>query len=62
MRVLTADVHATVKISAMSSRPIRLRIGAAVYGMDEKEAIELATELANAVDECKVTDQKGSSR
>lgn len=52
---LSATITASVGTRPESARPIRLRIGGLTYGMDTAEAIQLATHLADAVDEIKST-------
>lgn len=53
MRLSSRDLQPIVAISPESIRPIRLRTGALTYMFTPDQAIELATQLADAVDELK---------
>ncbi|WP_374158771.1 hypothetical protein ACEWX3_04625 [Mycobacterium sp. G7A2] len=49
MRLAARDLEPTVTIAPETGRPVRIRTGALTYMMTAAEAIELATELADAV-------------
>lgn len=51
MRLSAKDVTYAVRVLPEASRPIRLRIGALNYSIDATEALALATQLADAVDQ-----------
>lgn len=49
MRLSSRDVNPTVVVLHESGRPIRLRTGGITFAMDTGEALDLATQLADAV-------------
>lgn len=51
MRLSSRDLHAVVTVAPQSIRPIRLRACGLTYMFAADEAIDLATKLADAVDE-----------
>ncbi|WP_418601576.1 hypothetical protein [Mycolicibacterium sp. SCSIO 43805] len=51
MRLSGRDIQPDVKVSPDTVRPIRLRAAGLVFGMNTAEAMHLATQLADAVDE-----------
>ncbi len=51
MRVAARNLDPTVVVAPGTERPIRLRTGALTYMFTEHEAVDLATKLADAVDE-----------
>ncbi len=55
MRVAAKDLHPTVTVAPDTVRPIRLRTGALTYMFNTAEAIDLATQLADAVGEVNKT-------
>lgn len=56
MRLAARDLNPTVTVAPETGRPIRLRTGAMTYMMTAAEAIELATELADAVTRLKAQE------
>lgn len=55
MRIAARNLEPSVVISPDSDRPIRLRTGALTYMFTEHEAVDLATKLADAVQESRKT-------
>ncbi len=53
MRLTARETAPFVNAMPDSVRPIRLRAGGLTFAMDTAEAIDLATQLADAVDELK---------
>lgn len=53
MRIPSRTVEPRVDAAVHSTRPVRLRIGGALYTMSADEAIDLARRLVAAVDELK---------
>lgn len=53
MRLSARDLDPTVVLAPDSQRPVRLRTGALTYMFTTAEAIDLATELADAVTQLK---------
>lgn len=51
MRVAARNFDPSVVVAPGSERPIRLRTGALTYMFTEHEAVDLATKLADAVQE-----------
>jgi len=51
MRLAAKNIDPSVVVAAGTERPIRLRTGALTYMLTDDEAIDLATKLADAVDE-----------
>ena len=51
MRLSGRDIQPDVKVSPGTVRPIRLRAAGLVFGMERAEALDLATQLADAVAE-----------
>lgn len=51
MRLSARDFAFNIRLSPISGRPIRMRIGGMTYCMDTAETIELANALADAVDD-----------
>jgi hypothetical protein len=51
MRLSGRDIQPDVKVSPGTVRPIRLRAAGLVFGMNRAEALHLADQLADAVDE-----------
>ena len=51
MRLSGRDIQPDVKVSPGTVRPIRLRTAGLVFGLNPAEALHLASQLANAVDE-----------
>lgn len=49
MRLSARDVHPMVVVLHDSGRPIRMRTGGLTFAMDTAEALNLATQLADAV-------------
>ncbi|MCV7056292.1 hypothetical protein [Mycolicibacterium gilvum] len=45
------DFAYNIRLSPVSGRPIRLRIGGMTYCMDVAETVELANALADAIDD-----------
>ena len=55
MRVAARNFDPSVVVAPGSERPIRLRTGALTYMFTEAEAVDLATKLADAVQESRKT-------
>lgn len=55
MRLAARNLEPTVVVAPGTERPIRLRTGAATYMLTEHEAVDLATKLADAVQESRKT-------
>lgn len=51
MRLAARNLEPTVVVAPGTERPIRLRTGAITYMLTDDEAIDLATKLADAVEE-----------
>jgi hypothetical protein len=51
MRIAARNTPATVSIAPDTAHPIRVRTSVATFGMEADEAIALATQLADAVQE-----------
>lgn len=51
MRLSARDLHPTIVVAPDTVRPIRLRTGALTFMFTAAEAINLATQLADAVTE-----------
>jgi hypothetical protein len=62
MRINTRNVEFNVRVSetADSPRPVVLRLGGITYSMPAAEALELANQLADAVDEVNNHERKTS--
>lgn len=58
MRLSARDVAFTVATIPASVRPIRLRGGGLTYMLTPDEAVDLATQLADAVTEIKALDER----
>ncbi|GCA97171.1 hypothetical protein [Mycolicibacterium sp. NCC-Tsukiji] len=57
MRIAARDLKPTVVVAPDTERPIRLRTGAITFQFTEAEAIGLATQLADAVDQNRINQQ-----
>ncbi|WP_441957909.1 hypothetical protein [Mycolicibacterium houstonense] len=51
MRLMTSETYARVTAAPDSVRPIRVRVGPVQLGMNRHEAIELAGQLIDTVDQ-----------
>lgn len=58
MRLSGRDVQPDVKVSPGTVRPIRLRAGGLMFGLDAAEALDLANQLADAVALLKTQEKK----
>jgi hypothetical protein len=60
MRINTRNVEFFVRLceASDSPRPVVLRLGGITYSMNTPEALELANQLANAVDELRNTNRE----
>ncbi|MFV8233690.1 hypothetical protein [Mycolicibacterium fortuitum] len=59
MRIAAKEVEPKIVVMPDTARPIRMRTGALTYMFTEAEAIELANNLVDAVDE--ITNHKGKA-
>ncbi len=57
MRLNVRDIGFKASAAQDSPRPIRLRIGGLTYSMTTSEALELAHQLADAVNELKTQEK-----
>ncbi len=57
MRLAAKNIDPSVVVAAGTERPIRLRTGALTYMFTEHEAVDLATKLADAVQESRKTGE-----
>lgn len=61
MRLTARETAPCVNVMHDSVRPIRMRSGGLTFAMDAAEAIELATQLADAVAEINTNEGNTSS-
>ena len=60
MRLSARDISFKVAAIPSSVRPIRVRGGGLTYMLTSEEAVDLATQLADAVSEIRTLDQRST--
>lgn len=58
MRLCTRELNVNLTVVPDTTRPIRLRTGAFTCAMSQAEAIELANQLADAVEELRTKQRE----
>ena len=58
MRLSARDLTVTITTMPEAARPVRLRAAGLVFALTEPEALELANQLADAVDEIHVHERE----
>ncbi|BBX72280.1 hypothetical protein H7H78_11705 [Mycobacterium shinjukuense] len=61
MRLSARNFDAKVDVTPESSRPVRLRIIGLTFGLTPPEALQLATDLADAVNQLNVENERRSA-
>lgn len=61
MRLSARDMQVVISTRPEASRPVRLRAASLVFALTETEALELANNLADAVDEIHAHERQPQS-